>query len=128
MGDSFYIVKVNSKFSAAHALRNYQGKCESLHGHNFFVDVEVQGSSLDSRTGLLIDFSELKDYLNSIMEQLDHFYLNECPPFDEINPSSENLSWYIYQELKKRLRDREVSVRSVSVSENQNSRAVYLEQ
>ena len=128
MKQSLYIIKVSSKFSSAHALRHYQGKCESLHGHNFIVEAEVEGSELDSQTGLLMDFSELKEYLNSIAEYLDHGHLNEKPPFDTINPSSENISCYIYQELQKKLQDYQLRVRSVAVSENDNSKAVYMEQ
>ncbi len=128
MKQSLYIIKVSSKFSSAHALRHYQGKCESLHGHNFIVEAEVEGRELDSQTGLLMDFSELKDYLNSIVEYLDHGHLNEKPPFDNINPSSENISCYIYQELQNKLQDYQLRVRAVSVSENDNSKAVYMEQ
>lgn len=128
MKQSVYIVKVSSKFSAAHALRHYQGKCESLHGHNFFVEAEVQGNELDKDTGLLIDFTEIKKYLNSIMDNLDHSHLNEKQPFDSINPSSENIAGYIYKELEKSLQNHQVIVRSVSVSENDNSKAVYMEE
>ncbi len=128
MKQSLYIIKVSSKFSSAHALRHYQGKCESLHGHNFFVEAEVEGNKLDFQTGLLIDFSEIKTYLNSIMEYLDHSYLNEKEPFDNINPSSENIAHYIYKELEKKLENHQVSTRAVSVSENDNSKAIYTEE
>ncbi|MFW6415096.1 MAG: 6-carboxytetrahydropterin synthase QueD [Thermodesulfobacteriota bacterium] len=127
MTQALYVIKVSSKFSSAHALRHYQGKCESLHGHNFIVEAEVEGRELDSKTGLLIDFSELKNYLNSIVDYLDHSHLNEKPPFDTINPSSENISCYIYQELEKKLQDSEVNVRSVAVCENDNSKAIYMQ-
>ena len=49
-------VSVEETFSAGHALRGYQGKCENPHGHNYRVRVTVEGQQLDS-IGLLFDFS-----------------------------------------------------------------------
>lgn len=86
---------VRAAFSAAHALRHYQGKCEKLHGHNFDVEVAVQGCRLAADTGMLLDFAILKKALGDILAPLDHAVLNVIPPFDVINPSSENLAEYI---------------------------------
>lgn len=91
----FWRITVRSEFSAAHALRHYQGKCENQHGHNFAVEAAVEGSRLDAKTGMLLDFGILKKALAAILAPLDHAFLNDTPPFDVINPSSENLARYI---------------------------------
>ena len=71
-----YKLKVIDSFSAAHNLRNYKGKCEELHGHNYKVEVVLGGLELDE-DGLLIDFKDIKTSLKKILETLDHKYLNE---------------------------------------------------
>ncbi|MDR0339052.1 MAG: 6-carboxytetrahydropterin synthase QueD, partial [Desulfovibrio sp.] len=96
---SFWRLTVRSEFSAAHALRRYKGKCENPHGHNFAVEAVVEGEKLSPDTALLVDFSDLKADLQSVLAALDHKDLNATPPFDRLNPSSENLSRHIFQAL-----------------------------
>jgi 6-pyruvoyltetrahydropterin/6-carboxytetrahydropterin synthase len=95
-------VTVEEKFASGHALRNYHGKCENVHGHNYRVEVTLEGEQLD-QTGLLVDFVELKKVLNVIIERMDHRFLNDVPPFDVLNPSAENMARYIFEELEKGL-------------------------
>jgi 6-pyruvoyltetrahydropterin/6-carboxytetrahydropterin synthase len=90
-------VSVDETFSAGHALRGYKGKCENPHGHNYKVRVMLEGAELDS-IGLLFDFVHLKKILHSVIDGMDHKYLNDQPPFDVINPSAENIAKYIYDE------------------------------
>src|ERR1700683_4088970 len=97
-----YEVSVDETFAAAHQLRDYGGKCEDLHGHNYKVRVVVTGEKLDD-TGLLCDFVDLKHALRTVIRSLDHKYLNELPPFDKLNPSAENIAWYICEETAKQL-------------------------
>ena len=124
-------VEVEEAFSAAHALRCYQGKCERPHGHNFTVAVTVEGSGLQPGTELLIDFKTLRGLLKGALEGLDHRMLNEQAPFDAINPSSENLAAHIWGLMAAALaacpEGRSVRLRSVSVSEKPGQRAVYME-
>ncbi len=124
---SVYRLQVSSQFSSSHQLRNYGGKCEELHGHNFTVQAEVEGTRLQPDTGILIDFKVLKAKLSRVIEPLDHTHLNELPQFSALNPSSENLARHIYRELGKTLEDTGVRVRKVSVSEKESSTAVYME-
>ncbi|WP_147819285.1 6-carboxytetrahydropterin synthase QueD [Salidesulfovibrio onnuriiensis] len=118
---------ITQDFSAAHQLRNYGGKCEHMHGHNFGVEVCVEGSRLDDRVHYLMDFKELKKRTKAVLEQLDHKHLNQVPPFDEINPSSENIAMFIYNELKPAL-PQGVALAWVSVSEKDSSKATYWEE
>lgn len=118
---------VRSEFAAAHALRHYKGKCEACHGHNFSVEAVVQGSELTKDTELLADFSDLKRDLAAVLETLDHKDLSNTPPFDRVNPSSENLSRHIYRQLKPMAEARGVSVYSVTVSERSAQSATYME-
>ena len=125
---SIFKLKVSSHFSSSHQLRNYKGKCENLHGHNFVVEIVVKGSELDKEVEYLIDFKILKKMLNEIIEPLDHVHLNNVPPFDKINPSSENLSRYIYKEMEKKLEPyRNIEIEQVGVAENVGSWAYYME-
>ena len=96
-------VTVVRHFDAAHSLRNYHGKCENLHGHRYQVAVSVRSEKLDE-AGMAFDFTQLKRVLEEqILSRLDHTNLNEIPPFDRINPSTENIAAHIYGELKKAL-------------------------
>ncbi len=121
-----YEVVVYTYFSAAHNLRGYRGKCEELHGHNWKVSVKVGAEKLD-QLGMVIDFKELKKTVNKVIQKLDHKYLNDVPPFDSINPSSENIAYYIFQELKKAINTERIKVIRVSVWESEDSTATYLE-
>lgn len=96
-----YRVRVVMSFNGAHNLRNYNGKCENLHGHNWKVEAYLKGDELNE-TEMLVDFTILKKRLKEILETLDHKYLNEHVPFFvEHNPTSENISRYIYTSLKE---------------------------
>jgi len=118
---------VTQDFSASHQLRNYGGKCEQMHGHNFGVEVVVEGSELDEKVQYLMDFKQLKGLTNEVLDKLDHHHLNEVDCFAEINPSSENLAMYIYRQLKGRL-PANVRLVEVSVSEKPSSKATYWEE
>ena len=97
-----YELTIISDFAAAHNLRQYEGECENLHGHNWKVEVTVASKRLN-KIGLAVDFKVLKRALEGILEKLDHKYLNDIPPFNKENPSSENIARYIYQEFEKAL-------------------------
>lgn len=122
-----YEVMIRTGFSAAHSLREYGGKCEDLHGHNFRVDVYARGKKLDN-TGLTIDFRILKEKTQTVLNQLDHKYLNEHPYFAEANPSSENIAAYIFENLKDRLNKDNVIISKVTVWESESSCVSYFEE
>lgn len=115
-----YNIKVEAYFSAAHNLRGYRGKCEELHGHNWKVEVVVEKDRLD-KNGMVLDFRILKKKLNSILEKLDHRYLNRIPYFRRINPTSENIARYIYDNIKPQVSN----IKSVTVWENNACLATY---
>ena len=117
-----YEIKVKSSFSAAHNLKNYKGKCERLHGHNWNVEAMFAYRSLGD-DGIAVDFREAKRLLKNATEELDHSYLNEVKPLKKINPTSENIAKFIYDRIKKRNKN----LKSVSVWENENSSAAYTE-
>ena len=119
-----YHVTIETHFSAAHFLRNYHGRCENLHGHNWKIEVTVSSDKLDE-AGMALDFSILKEKTKAILEQLDHRNLNEIEPFTEINPSSENIAHFLFDLLTQNLRDHPVTLSRVTVWESQNSKASY---
>ena len=119
-----YEIAVENHFDAAHFLRGYQGKCEALHGHRFRVVARINASKLDE-IGLAYDFTELKRHLNDIISRFDHSCLNEVPPFDKINPSSENIAATIYNELKLKVAGAPVSLSCVEVWESPQSGVAY---
>ena len=95
-------VAVEQSFASAHALRNYKGRCENVHGHNWKVRVVIEGEKLD-QTGMLVDFLDVKSFMGEILDRIDHQFLNEIPPFDVINPSAENIAEYFYQQMTGKL-------------------------
>jgi 6-pyruvoyltetrahydropterin/6-carboxytetrahydropterin synthase len=118
-------VAVEQTFAAGHALRNYKGKCENVHGHNFKVRVVIEGEKLDE-TGLLVDFLDVKAAMQKIIDRLDHVFLNDVAPFDVKNPSAENIAEYFYQEMARSLRETvPVRIREVKVWETEVQSATY---
>ncbi|MBD3178435.1 MAG: 6-carboxytetrahydropterin synthase QueD, partial [Candidatus Latescibacteria bacterium] len=95
-GGRRYTVSTEIVFSASHTLKDYPGGCSRLHGHNWTVRVYYGFRSLDSQ-GITIDFLTLKSALEKVLlPRFDHTHLNEIPPFDSVNPTSENLAAEIY--------------------------------
>ncbi len=121
-----YRLKILSGFDAAHQLRGYKGKCENLHGHNWKVEVNVLSESLNE-IGIAIDFKELRRITKEVLSLLDHSFLNQIPPFDKINPSSENIAQWLYSELKEKLQNYPVVLESVTVWESDYAAATYFE-
>ena len=122
-------VTVEESFAAGHYLRNYRGKCENPHGHNYKVRVTLRGSELD-KAGLLVDFKDLKDAIRGVIERLDHQMMNDLEPFTELNPSAENLARYFFEQTGERLRSQtagRVSVKEVRVWETETTTATYYE-
>ncbi len=117
-----YEMGTSIKFSSAHNLREYKGKCERLHGHNYKVEIVVCGENLTN--GMLMDFVLLKQHLKDIASIMDHAYLNELEAFREIEPSSENIAKYVYESLKTRLPDN-VWIKYSKVWESDDNWAIY---
>ncbi len=119
-----YQISIEQHFDAAHFLRGYRGKCEALHGHRFQVVAKVKSSKLND-IGIAYDFAELKQHLADIISRFDHTCLNDVPPFDRINPSSENIAATIYGELKSKLTGAPVSISGVEVWESPQTKVAY---
>ena len=122
-------VTVEDTFAAGHYLRNYRGKCENPHGHNYKVRVTLCGEELD-RAGLLLDFKDLKDVMRDTVDRLDHQMINDLEPFTVLNPSAENLAKYFYDETQAKLRSAtngRVRVKDVTVWETDTTTATYFE-
>jgi 6-pyruvoyltetrahydropterin/6-carboxytetrahydropterin synthase len=119
-------VAVEQGFASAHALRNYKGRCENVHGHNWKVRVVIEGEKLD-QTGMLVDFLDVKSLMGEIVDRIDHQFLNEIPPFDVVNPSAENIAEYFYQQMAGRLEGTPVPVRirEVKIWETEIQSATY---
>jgi 6-pyruvoyltetrahydropterin/6-carboxytetrahydropterin synthase len=119
-------IKVVLFFSSAHYLREYKGKCENLHGHNWKVEAAVASETLDG-SGLVMDFGDLKKILKGILDELDHKLINDIEFFKTHNPTSENMAFYIFQCLKEKLAVSGRRVKRVDVWETRDSRASYYE-
>jgi 6-pyruvoyltetrahydropterin/6-carboxytetrahydropterin synthase len=124
-----YEVTVQDTFAAGHYLRNYKGKCENPHGHNYRVRVTLQGKELD-KAGLLLDFKDLKSVMKNTVDYLDHKMINDIEPFTTVNPSAENLAKYFYDQTNQNLKsvtDGRVNVKQVTIWETDTSIATYYE-
>jgi 6-pyruvoyltetrahydropterin/6-carboxytetrahydropterin synthase len=119
-------IYVEGSFSAGHALRGYKGKCENVHGHNYKVRLTLEGPALDE-TGLLSDFAGLKKSMRETMALLDHKFLNDQAPFDQCNPSAENLAKYFYDETVRRFPENSNGPRlkNVTIWETDTTAATY---
>jgi 6-pyruvoyltetrahydropterin/6-carboxytetrahydropterin synthase len=122
-------ITVEDSFAAGHYLRNYKGKCENPHGHNYKVRVTLAGQDLD-KAGLLIDFKDLREVMKQVIERLDHQMMNDVQPFTELNPSAENLAKYFYGETSVKLSHAtsgRVRVKHVTIFETDTTTATYSE-
>ena len=124
-----YEIRVEAGFSSGHYLRNYHGKCENPHGHNYKVRVTLAGAALDE-TGLLLDFKMLKQVMRPVIDRIDHQMLNDLEPFTTINPSAENLAHYFYAQTNEQLNGMtqgRVRVKDCTIWETDTTSATYFE-
>jgi len=121
-----YELKISSQFAAAHQLREFEGGCERLHGHNWKIEVTIQGERL-GKDGLLIDFRVVKEATMKALGELDHRFLNELAPFKAVNPSSENIACHIFKTLSRELNAEDIKVSKVTAWESDSACATYLE-
>ena len=124
-----YEVTVEAGFSSGHYLRNYHGRCENPHGHNYKVRVTLAGAELDS-TGLLLDFKMLKQVMRPVIDRIDHQMLNELEPFTALNPSAENIAKFFYDETNEQLAEMtagRVRVKDCTIWETDTTTATYFE-
>jgi len=120
-------ITVQAEFSSGHYLRNYHGKCENPHGHNYRVLVTLVGEELDE-AGMLLDFKLLKNVLRPTVEYLDHQMINDLEPFTTLNPSAENLARYFFDKAAAELSSLSqgrVRVKDCTVFETDSSFARY---
>jgi 6-pyruvoyltetrahydropterin/6-carboxytetrahydropterin synthase len=121
-------LRVEHSFSAGHALIGYPGKCANPHGHNYRVQVAIQGPRLND-IGLLMDFGDLKRAIRQVCEPFDHAYLNDLEVFKTVNPSAESIARHIFLAmsdlLKKELAAAEARLTECVVQETDTAWAVY---
>ncbi len=117
-------IDIEKTFSGAHQLRGYDGNCANLHGHNWSVQVFVRANGLDE-IGIALDFKKLKAEVNNVLDELDHKNLNDLPPFNQLNPTSEHLAQYILNCMAERINDGRIWVHRVRVCESASSGATY---
>ena len=120
-----YELKVVTHFAAAHQLTMVGAKCENMHGHNWKIEVYVTGEKLD-QAGVLMDFGVVKKHVAEIMALLDHKYLNELDYFQHDQPSSENIAYFVAQELRKKIDNSAVSVSRVKAWESEDACATFI--
>ena len=121
-----YEVLIKTDFSGAHNLRGYRGKCEKLHGHNWKVEARFEKDVLND-IGIASDFKILKSKLKLVLKKLDHAYLNKLAAFKKKNPSAENIARYIFEKLTSSIKEKRLSIKSVSIWESDTSCATYYE-
>jgi 6-pyruvoyltetrahydropterin/6-carboxytetrahydropterin synthase len=122
-------VTVEAGFSSGHYLRNYKGKCENPHGHNYKVQITLAGEELDN-AGLLLDFKLLKHVLRPVIDRIDHQMLNDLEPFTVLNPSAENMAKYFYEQTNEKLAaitQGRVRVKKALIWETDTCTATYYE-
>jgi len=118
-----YELIIETDFAAAHRLREYEGNCERLHGHNWKVDIYVRAHQLDA-LGMVLDFREVKRLVREITDELDHHFLNDLAMFETVNPTTENIAAAIYEALAAKLPDG-VAVSKVTAWESGHCGASY---
>ncbi len=119
-----YQITIETHFSSAHRLRGYNGECERLHGHNWKVKIFVASEVLNN-LGMIMDFRDIKSQTKVLVDRLDHQYLNDIAPFTEINPTTENIAKYMFDELSKTINTDQLRISMVEIWESPTCSASY---
>jgi 6-pyruvoyltetrahydropterin/6-carboxytetrahydropterin synthase len=121
-----YEISVKNSFSAAHHLKDYNGLCSNIHGHNWEIEVFISGDKLNE-LGFLVDFKTVKEHVETTLAKLDHRDLNSLPAFSDRNPTSENIAKYLYKELSSDINNKQYHITGIKVSETSSTSAFYRE-
>ncbi len=119
-----FVLKIVTDFASAHSLRDYPGDCSRLHGHNWQVEMMVVARKLNSN-GMAIDLREIKKQTKVVVKRLDHQYLNEIAPFDKLNPTTENIAKYFFNEVGQLINTNDVKVKAVTIWETPRASVTY---
>ena len=113
-----FTIRVESRFEAAHFLREYRGISEPLHGHSYRVEAELaaKGGGVDS-DAIAVDFVSAKKKLDALAKRLDYTCINDVPPFDAVNPTAENVAAFFHRELSAAVGDENAVVTAVTIWE-----------
>ena len=90
---------VSFSWSAAHRLPRYMGRCFRMHGHDYRLEVVVEGTP-DGRTGMFVDFHEIQDALKPLVAQMDQSCFNDVLA----NPTAEAIVVWIWDRVVPQLR------------------------
>jgi len=115
-------LSIKGDIAAAHFLRGYEGKCKNLHGHTWKIEVTIISDQLDD-IGMVADFTVLKKQLKEFLETIDHVCLNDLPYFKDVNPTTENITKYIYTHFGKVIDP--LKIKTVRVWESDTSSVTY---
>ncbi|HBR14240.1 MAG TPA: 6-carboxytetrahydropterin synthase QueD [Candidatus Omnitrophica bacterium] len=119
-----YELSIKGDMASAHFLRGYEGKCKNLHGHTWQIEVVIASRQLD-RLGMVADFAILKKQLKEFLSSLDHMCLNELAYFKDVNPTTENIARYVYEQYAKMIHP--LKIKHVQAWESSTSSVVYYE-
>ena len=122
-----YQLKVVTEFASAHTLRDYPGACSRMHGHNWKVELEAVANQLDD-IGMAVDFKIMKQAANEVGDELDHRYLNDLDPLNEINPTAENIAAYMFKEISDRINSNTIKVTALTLWETERACVRYSEE
>jgi 6-pyruvoyltetrahydropterin/6-carboxytetrahydropterin synthase len=113
-----FTIRVSARFEAAHFLREYRGISEPLHGHSYKVEVDLAaaGGGVDA-DAIAVDFVSARRKLEALAKTLDYGCINDVPPFDQLNPSAENIAQWFAKELGDAVADEKAIVRAVTIWE-----------
>jgi 6-pyruvoyltetrahydropterin/6-carboxytetrahydropterin synthase len=117
-----YLLRVRSRFEAAHHLTSYRGVPEAVHGHSWQVEAVLEAAGLDAE-GMGFDFVAVKRELDELAARLDHQDINSVPPFDRLSPSTERIAAWFFTGLAERLPG--APLRELTVWEGPDCSATY---
>ena len=132
-------------FEMAHALINYSGLCQNIHGHSYQLEVTVSGHlnhhTDKTKNGMVMDFSDLKQIVEKhIIERYDHALILNAETDNnlikalkanyakviivEYQPTSEQLLVDFAKKIRQKLPSY-ASLHNLRLSETQNSYAEW---
>lgn len=117
-------LSIKGDIASAHYLKGYQGRCKDLHGHTWAIEVVIISEKLDA-IGMVADFAVLKKQLKEFLMPIDHVCLNDLSYFKDVNPTTENIAKYIYQNFANMIRP--LKIKHVQVWESQSASVIYYE-
>jgi 6-pyruvoyltetrahydropterin/6-carboxytetrahydropterin synthase len=95
-----YLIAVDIFFNARHCVV-INGQAGSEHSHSYRLQVKCSSQSLAGQDQVVVGYAQLRERMKLVVSGYNNQLLNSLPPFQALQPTTENLTGVLFQQLDR---------------------------